>query len=855
MTSKMAKELLAERRTSLGPAGGGGGGGVSSSVIDGTPLPRRYAAATAAKDVVGAASTTATRPAGVPVQTPKRPAAAPADQSGGGAGGGGPGGGGLQLLKKKLDDQRTELEARTDAINSVQRNFESLSELYAKDRDRHGAAEAQVQTLTGQLDALRTHVAERTVPRVDLERAQTELTAARRAAAAEKEEGARHTAALAEAQRRAERACEAAKLDHTELRGRLRAAEAASAEVVALVYGCEGALKELLAEMQACVEAARVRADAAAARGGPAGERARALRARLGEQLVPAFRRDTNDPAELAAALPATARLQAAEACLRRLAGPCVKGVAAAWHDEATLAAEAAARSGAAADEKRRRSDADAAEARRASQAAADELLARASEVGDLTRAKQRLAAELEAAREEAAALWTRHKEEREVAARRAAEAEAAAAARDAAAQAATGAAEAEAAQLRARAEAAEAALREADASHGEEERARAAEAEAAEAAAAAAAAAAQAGAEAALRGRLEKAAAAAAAAEAAGRARERELRRGVEVGLQKVRECEEERERLQRQQAEQSVEQARSHEEMGATVLSLTQLLKETRAEAEVERVAMARMQGRAEEAEAARAAAAERVVGLEEEVRAAATRGAEQAATAVTLREGVQLQLEEAETRLRQLQERCDAEAARAARLAGHKEDEVRELQKRLAEVAGEVRALAASEQALAAHKKQAAQAAEELRAARGEVAAAREKEKEVQTMLGALEGVQTETALALKKLLASEESCESAYACLSCFGTLKEPMLCNPCGHTFCKGCLADKARRNSHGDSFCPECNDFSVTSAIPLKTLDLLIGRYQYRTQVLTDLQSALGTASGRRRSLISLSDG
>eukprot|EP00760_Papus_ankaliazontas_P030382 PhM_4_TR479/c0_g1_i2/m.96029 len=114
--------------------------------------------------------------------------------------------------------------------------------------------------------------------------------------------------------------------------------------------------------------------------------------------------------------------------------------------------------------------------------------------------------------------------------------------------------------------------------------------------------------------------------------------------------------------------------------------------------------------------------------------------------------------------------------------------------------------------------------------------------------LRTMQQESLRTVKKLIAAEEACESGYSCMSCLGVMKDPVLCSPCGHSYCRECL--KQCFSKHGDKFCVECDMHNVTAVVPSRALDLLSGKYSYKKQVLNDLMSVLVSQNTRRGSLV-----
>ena len=116
--------------------------------------------------------------------------------------------------------------------------------------------------------------------------------------------------------------------------------------------------------------------------------------------------------------------------------------------------------------------------------------------------------------------------------------------------------------------------------------------------------------------------------------------------------------------------------------------------------------------------------------------------------------------------------------------------------------------------------------------------------------LRTLQEETCKTVKKLLTAEKSCESGYSCQQCLQLLKDPIVCGPCGHVYCRKCFEDSNKSSGRSIATagaggggkplrCTECDMNSVTMVVPAHSLDLLSGKFQYRCQVLSDLSSLL----------------
>ena len=106
-----------------------------------------------------------------------------------------------------------------------------------------------------------------------------------------------------------------------------------------------------------------------------------------------------------------------------------------------------------------------------------------------------------------------------------------------------------------------------------------------------------------------------------------------------------------------------------------------------------------------------------------------------------------------------------------------------------------------------------------------------------------MQEESVRTAKKLLSFEEACEPNYSCEACIQVMKDPVICAPCGHAYCKECLvtanAKKGKRPDGKLTFCPECDASTVSYVLPSRTLDLLTGKFAMRKMALQDMATLL----------------
>ena len=91
-------------------------------------------------------------------------------------------------------------------------------------------------------------------------------------------------------------------------------------------------------------------------------------------------------------------------------------------------------------------------------------------------------------------------------------------------------------------------------------------------------------------------------------------------------------------------------------------------------------------------------------------------------------------------------------------------------------------------------------------------------------------------VSKLVHTEQAQEALYTCMACVSLLKNPVVCTPCGHTFCYGCLM-KAKNG--GELACLECNNLPITGYVENRALEGLVTKYEYRMGALRALQRML----------------
>lgn len=83
--------------------------------------------------------------------------------------------------------------------------------------------------------------------------------------------------------------------------------------------------------------------------------------------------------------------------------------------------------------------------------------------------------------------------------------------------------------------------------------------------------------------------------------------------------------------------------------------------------------------------------------------------------------------------------------------------------------------------------------------------------------------------------EESLESNYTCLMCMNIFSDPVACAPCGHTFCRACIANTGTCRSKW--WCQECGGAPVKDVVPVAQLDKIASKFEFKMGALHDLQS------------------
>eukprot|EP01006_Ploeotia_vitrea_P009323 TRINITY_DN21904_c0_g1_i1.p1 TRINITY_DN21904_c0_g1~~TRINITY_DN21904_c0_g1_i1.p1 ORF type:complete len:633 (-),score=90.70 TRINITY_DN21904_c0_g1_i1:42-1940(-) len=114
-------------------------------------------------------------------------------------------------------------------------------------------------------------------------------------------------------------------------------------------------------------------------------------------------------------------------------------------------------------------------------------------------------------------------------------------------------------------------------------------------------------------------------------------------------------------------------------------------------------------------------------------------------------------------------------------------------------------------------------------------KEKDDTIEQGMKKLQQLGSEVQKVIKKLANSEEASESMFTCLVCMEIFKDPIMCIPCGHVFCRDCAERSSPSNGKRQSFCPECKQNNVTTTIQQDTLDRLSGAFVYRKQTLNSL--------------------
>jgi RING-type zinc-finger len=85
--------------------------------------------------------------------------------------------------------------------------------------------------------------------------------------------------------------------------------------------------------------------------------------------------------------------------------------------------------------------------------------------------------------------------------------------------------------------------------------------------------------------------------------------------------------------------------------------------------------------------------------------------------------------------------------------------------------------------------------------------------------------------------EESLDSHYTCLMCLKPFTDPVACVPCGHAYCRACLAGTTSGGAGSMGWCQECGGSTVQQVMPVPNLESLASKYEFKLQALRDLQT------------------
>ena len=91
------------------------------------------------------------------------------------------------------------------------------------------------------------------------------------------------------------------------------------------------------------------------------------------------------------------------------------------------------------------------------------------------------------------------------------------------------------------------------------------------------------------------------------------------------------------------------------------------------------------------------------------------------------------------------------------------------------------------------------------------------------------------AVSRVIHIEESLGSCYTCIACLEVFRDPVMCVPCGHHFCRGCLPSSGAAGSS----CPECGT-SIETVVVDDILESLCSKYEVKMSALKAV-STLGT--------------
>jgi RING-type zinc-finger len=91
-------------------------------------------------------------------------------------------------------------------------------------------------------------------------------------------------------------------------------------------------------------------------------------------------------------------------------------------------------------------------------------------------------------------------------------------------------------------------------------------------------------------------------------------------------------------------------------------------------------------------------------------------------------------------------------------------------------------------------------------------------------------------------AEESLESNYTCLACLRPFNDPVVCVPCGHTYCRSCIQQTGATAAVGPDvqaqphWCQECGGAPVRQLVPVANLESLASKFEFKLGALRDLQ-------------------